>query len=306
MRALLLLPLQRLILSIRLRVTEHLFTNKQQSKWKTLRISLLVWCICAWALTMYGIWIDVIGLSWLDYTNTSLYPSWITLLYFMLYVLAIVWINRWLSSIRSGTNEHKNLRDIRSTEWLSLMVKEIILWIILLAWWYFILWATSIAPVIIYYLLVAASEEWLKRLSSLTLFRSYSFTKSDLILFALLVSLWFAFLENIIYMINYTQDISSIWSQLTWWTKVLISRWLVWFLVHMLFTWVIAYFSLYSIQAKKSYRLLGALIVGIGLHMSYNVLLYYNITVIIGLYLLLWYFGLSWLFYKSDGIYLQK
>ena len=306
MRALLLLPLQRLILSIRLRITEHLFSNSKQTSWKTLRISLIVWCICAWALTMYWKWIDVLGLSALDYTNTGLYPSWAMLLYMMLYIIGIVWLNWWLWSLRSSPKNISINSKKSATWWGYLIVKETILRILLLAWSYFFLWTTSIAPVIMYYLLVAASEEWLKRLSSLTLYRSHKFTTSDLILFALLVSLWFAFLENIIYMINYTQTSSGLWTQLASWSKVLITRWIVWFLVHMLFTWVIAYISLYSIESKKVYRLLGALIVGIWLHMSYNIFLYYNITIVIGFYLVLWYFWLSWLFYKSDGIYLQK
>lgn len=297
MRALLLLPLQRLILSIRLRITEHLFQQQERAHKKTLRISLCVWCVCAWALFMYGELLTIVWINWLDYTDTSLYPSLMTLGWCIAYVFMIIWINSWLISLRWSWQK---------IWWWWLFLKEAILRTVLIAWGYIVLGNVSITPIITYYLLVAASEEWVKWLSSLWIYKHFAFSRTDLILFALLVSLWFAFLENIIYMLQRTETIQRIWWQLSGWSIVLVSRWLIWFLVHMLFTWTIAYLTTYSLQIKKTARLIGALVLGISLHMSYNVLLYYNITIIVGIYLLLGYFWLSWLFWKSDSLYLSS
>ena len=292
-RALLLLPLQLLILNIRLWVTDRLFSGNR----KTMFVSLFVWSLCAVGLFMYG---HLLSASWLwhiDFSNMQEYPKTILLWWITFYVLCIVGINNGISWLRTT---HTTPRHTR------LYVQEICIWALILSIAYIGLWYISIAPIIIYYLFVSASEEWLKYLSSFWLFKKQWFSSSDLVIYSILVSLWFAFLENIIYMIQYTASIQNIQTQLTSGSGILISRWLIWFLVHMLFTGTIAFWTVQYIQRKWIYRLPLALIWGIVLHVIYNTMLHYGITIIVPIYIIMGYFFLSWILYRSDGMYLNK
>ena len=306
MRALLLLPIQRLILTIWLWITEHLFHRK--GKRSALRTTLAIGTLCAGSLLLYPYLVGYIGLDYADYTMTSLYPSVQLLGIFLLYLLVIITINHGASSLRAKRSGSVAISwNNNQTTSMIFFLKEILLRILILWWGYLILGNITIAPIFVYYLLVAASEEGLKYLSSISLYKKRQFTPSDLILFAMLTALGFAFIENIIYMLQHTQSLGSIGAQLAWGTTILISRWFVWFLVHLLFTGTIAYLSVLGLKRSNSlFWLFGALIVGILLHMSYNILLHYNITFAILLYLLAGYFLLSWLFYKSDGVYLES
>lgn len=292
MRALLLLPIQLLILNIRLWLTERLFSGSKQ----TLFISLFLWSICAIGLFMYGHILSAAWLSHIDFSNTQAYPKTILLWWIICYVLLVVGVNNGISWLWQTTHTKKHS---------LLYLKEISIRVLLIGAAYIWLWYISLTPIIMYYILVAASEEGLKYLSGFWLFKQQWFSSSDLIIYSILVSLWFAFLENIIYMIQYTSSIQSIGSQLTTGTGILISRWLIWFLVHMLFTGTIAFGTLQYIQKKWRYRLPIAFIGGILLHVIYNTMLYYNITLVVPLYMILWYFFLSWILYKSDGLYLK-
>lgn len=286
---LLLIIINILILNIWLRITGHVF--RWQKKDRIVRTSLGIGIFSAASLWIYP---NLLEITWYSHLNYSLstYPPYTAIIGITLYLLIILIINKLFT--KKLTRNH-------------LRFKELFLLLLIIGWWYFFLREMSITPIIIYYLIVATSEEWIKYLSSLHIYKKSSFTKSDLILFSLLVALGFAFFENIIYMLQDIQSIHSFLQQIIWWTKILISRGLVGFLIHMLFTGVIAAISLYAIQKKQHMGILFiALLTGIILHMWYNILLHYDISISIIFYIIAGYFLLSRLFWKSDSIYLER
>ena len=292
MRIFILILVNFLILNIRLWITRQIFHISQKNKnTHIVRTTLFVGIFVAFSIFVYPYIIQYFWYDMLNYLDTNKYPSR-EILWWIVWYSFIIFIFQMLFK-----------RSTPSIFWL----KEVLLWILLLWWSYFLLHEFHVLPIIIYYLLVASSEEGLKYLSSAQIYKKQHFMTSDLILYALLVSLGFAFFENIIYMIQSTQVISLFSREIGAWTQILLSRGVIGFLVHMLFTGSIATLSVYAIQKWKHFiYLLWALFVGIVLHMSYNIFLHYHITWIIIFYLIAWYFMLTWIFWKSESMYIQN
>lgn len=292
MRALLLIPLNFLILNIRVWLTRNIFhISKKNKSTQFKRIVLLIGMFVAFSIFVYPSLVHYFWYDTWNYLDIANYPNIWVIWSMCGYILIIFLFNNLL--IRSFPNK--------------LWLKEFILLIILLWWGYFLLNTWHILPMIIYYFIVASSEEGLKYLSSTQLYKKQHFMASDLILYALLVALGFAFFENIVYMLQSANIASSLTQQLANGTWILLSRGLIGFLVHMLFTGSIAALSISAIQKwNRILILFGALFIGILLHMSYNILLHYHVTWIIIFYLIAWYFFLTRIFRKNKGIYIEK
>lgn len=154
---------------------------------------------------------------------------------------------------------------------------------------------------ILWYTILACYEEISKSLWAGISYLSEHLTKSDLILYSIIIALWFAFGENIIYLIIKAQWISES-------TSLAVSRWLTGFLGHTLFSGTIAY--IWSKWAGKnifssSLIWVVALSVGVALHVCYNLLLHYWLVLWYMLYIAWGYLLLSYLFYSSDRVYLN-
>ncbi len=132
------------------------------------------------------------------------------------------------------------------------------------------------------------------------------FVKTDLIIIALLVALGFTFMENNIYMLEYTKLLASPTEQLSGGVRSIFSRSIVWFLVHMLFTGSIARAYVRGRQQRNSIRITVAAALGISLHMLYNTLLHFNFSFVVILYIIASYFFLTRLLYASDGMYVER
>ncbi len=287
-RVLVLLPINRIILSVWLRITDHIF-HRQGNK-KIVRTSVLIGMIAAWALFVYPHILVWIQQSQADYTQLANYPARIVPVVLGVYIIVILFIDSFLT--------HRLTPRRR-------IIKNFFLLAGIIALSYFILGKFSVGDVVLYYLLVAWSEEALKYLWGLTLFEKRRFSSSDVILFAFLTALGFAFFENIIYVIDVISAKASLLQQLIGGTGLIISRWIVGFIVHLLFTWSIAYISVKAISQKSFLYLLPAFLVGLMLHLSYDLLIHRNISIAIILYVIVWYVLLSWLFYKSDSLYIK-
>jgi RsiW-degrading membrane proteinase PrsW (M82 family) len=90
-----------------------------------------------------------------------------------------------------------------------------------------------------YYLIAACVEEYIKYCIWLWSFRLYGTMGSDIILFGMMSGLWFACIENIIFLING-------WGELI----INISRWVVWPIVHMIYSGIIVYSVWWASQYK--------------------------------------------------------
>ncbi len=288
-RVLVLLPINRIILSVRLWITDHIF-HRQGNK-KVVRTSVIVWVIAAGSLFAYPHLLTYLQQSQADYTQLSNYPEWIIPVVLWVYIVLILFINTFLTK--------------RLTPWRRVIKNFLLLaWIVALS--YFVLGKLSIEDIILYYLLVAFSEEALKYLWGLTLFEKRRFSSSDIILFAFLTALWFAFFENIIYVADVMSSQETRVRQIVGGTWLIIARGIIWFVVHLLFTGTIAYFSAKAISSQKSFLyLIPAFLIWLLLHLSYNVLVHRNISIAIIIYVIVWYALLSRLFYKADSIYLK-
>ena len=156
----------------------------------------------------------------------------------------------------------------------------------------------TILAVIWAYLVLAAAEEIGKFGAGWISYIREHLSPNDLILYGITIALGFAFAENIIYLIVQTQ---GIWDA----TSLALSRWFTWFLGHAIFTGTIAYIATQATSRTQSYRYIVALIAGIGLHLIYNLFLHYGMVGWFLLYIILWYWLLSFLFYQSDRVYLD-
>lgn len=159
----------------------------------------------------------------------------------------------------------------------------------------------TLLSIVWWYLILAGAEEIGKFGAGWISYIREHLSSNDLILYSITIALGFAFAENLIYLIIQTQSAAEA-------TSLALSRWLTWFLWHAIFTgsiWYIASQYSGSNTWKNISRYILALIAGIGLHLIYNLFLHYGIVGWFLLYIILWYALLSFLFYKSDRVYLD-
>jgi len=203
--------------------------------------------------------------------------------------------------------------------WLSLIIltafliygklKKIIFWkeFILFSIIFFILWLVSFKTLSwienIYYIYVALWEEFTKFLLAVVLFTRFWLIRSDLILFSILMAIWFAFIENLVYLIwsiSWNQLIISVF---LWWLWILITRWVVGFLAHIMFTWNIGFLTYRWLEKKNILLVIIAILIWVLGHYLYDLLLTYGYKIVIIMLLILGYVWISYLFYKSDRLY---
>lgn len=158
----------------------------------------------------------------------------------------------------------------------------------------------SFLLVIFYYLLIWFLEE-------LSKFLSFNNSKNFLItspkqwvLFAIFTSLWFAFLENILYFYSMFQNY-SFWKEFLW---VYFSRNIFSVFMHVICSSLFAYFfSVWYLKFTSNFKYIKMLFLGaflaIFFHSIFDIFLTLDFTAIIFLYLVWWYFYISYIFYKQ-------
>lgn len=158
----------------------------------------------------------------------------------------------------------------------------------------------SFLLVIFYYLLIWFLEE-------LSKFLSFNNSKNFLItspkqwvLFAIFTALWFAFLENILYFYSMFQNY-SFWKEFLW---VYFSRNIFSVFMHVICSSLFAYFfSVWYLKFTSNFKYIKMLFLGaflaIFFHSIFDIFLTLDFTAIIFLYLIWWYFYISYIFYKQ-------
>ncbi len=182
------------------------------------------------------------------------------------------------------------------------------LWVAL--WWYF-LWVNII---VMYYIISAYAEEYLKFGTSNTIFLGEmwgkEFNQTDLILFSILMWLWFAGIENLFFVWQ------NILHSLQWWGWVSVGvlstgRGLVATLLHVVSTGMIAYAILYfqriEVLQKRHISsfmvIIFAILLGVSFHALYNLSLHFGWKILLFILVVVAYFILSFLLFKSDSMY---
>ena len=174
----------------------------------------------------------------------------------------------------------------------------------------FTLGKTSLTLIIGQILILATIEELLKIAGWEGVFQKIRLLPSDIIPSALLVALGFSFVENIVYIIKTLENLVGIPSIFQEGFQVTLSRGLVGFITHMLFSGITAFFIFWALSLHKDkYKFLVILIgilLGVTLHFGYNTLLYYQQPIAVLFAILGGYFFLTFLFYHIDRLYISK
>lgn len=149
-----------------------------------------------------------------------------------------------------------------------------------------------------YYLIAASIEEYIKYYLWYWSFKLYGISSSDIILFGMLSWLWFACIENIVYLYS-----------AHYWTPEVIhttARWIIWPIVHMIYSWGLAYWYRYWYRKWWGIRwLCMGIIWAVSIHTIYNAYLINQWRWIIATIVVFWYIMISWLIYQCDRLYFE-
>lgn len=270
---------------IRIWIINNSFKNKKY-KFKTVFLIFLISAITVVFLYFYKDILQKIGL-W----NLSL-PENITaktIFSFIFYCVSfLVLVALFLGNIKRKTS-------------INFIVVALLLFI-----WIWVGWVLVwINTMLIYYLVSCYAEEILKFSTWENVLQTYekkeSIEKKDfwnLVFFAILSGLWFSAVENILYLIVLA----------AWWDAsifTLLSRSIFTTLLHIVATWLIAFFLIKKDKNKLKYwlRCLIGILSWFGLHALYNLSLNYGYKILTILIIIVCYFILTYLLVNSDLIY---
>ena len=284
---LILLPVSIAILNLWIWIFHNIFDIKKDKK-DILKTTIILWLISWLSIILYPKLTSYFDLNSLNFTNYDNLWNFNLIFWFWIYLSWIVFLIRLFLKLKP-TN--------------FFLLNFIIFSIIFLLWWY-ISNEFITTTALIYYSFVALWEEFIKYLIWVNFFEKRKISYNDIIIFSILSAIWFAFIENIVYLIW------SIWWKelmisLVWWGSLILTRGIIGFLVHIIFTWNIWQFSKNIWKSFMIYLSLG-ITFGVLLHYFYDVLLHNNYKFVILVALIWWYFWISYLFYTSNSIYVKE
>ncbi len=189
---------------------------------------------------------------------------------------------------------HILLARIRTREYIQAFFFVTTRWVISLLG---IIWI--IKDVALYYMFIAFGEETSKYFLGNILYQRFSITPRDIIVFALLSALWFAFLENIVYLIS-NQNVSLSLNKAGW---LLLKRGILTTSVHAIFTWMIGMGIMFSLSHKNALFMWWWIVWWVLLHWIFNMTVVFNRTLLLPLFMIGSYYLLSYLLFQSDIIY---
>jgi len=273
-----------IIIYIRIWIINTIFSEKKIKINLAFKI-LLIWILLVWWLFIYKYFLTNL---WIWNFNIINNAQPLSVLIFLIYCFLIV-----------------ILLALIFQNWHKKFMQTILIWLLLFGviayWWYFI----GINFVILYYLISAYAEEYMKFSAGNDLFiKQDRKNLNDLILFCILIWLGFSIIENLFYIANNIithQNINVM--------NLLIGRWLVSSLLHVVATWLI-WFVAIKFQNSKSKNLILPIVLWIiswfALHSLYNISLQYQLNYISIPLIILCFFLLTYLFFQSDSLYKQQ
>lgn len=268
-----------------IRIINNSFKNKKYN-FKTVFLLFIISVITVVFLYFYKDILEKIGLWNLSLPENITAKTIFSFIFYCVSFLVLIALFLW---------------NIKKKSSVNFIVVALLLFI-----WIWIGWVLVwINTMLIYYLVSCYAEEILKFSTWENVLQTYekkdSLEKKDfwnLIFFAILSGLWFSAVENILYLIVLA----------AWWDAsvfLLLSRSLFTTLLHIVATWLIAFFVIKKDNSKIKYRLkcLIWIVCWFGLHALYNLSLNYGYTILTILILIWCYFILTYLLINSDMIY---
>lgn len=266
-----------------------IINNSFKSKKITTKTSIFIFVLSIILVSFLYFYKDILGLIGLKNLYFSDNLTWSTICLFIFYCLSfLILITIWLRN----TKDQKN--------W-NFIIVAIVLFIWIWLWWTI----TGINTLVMYYLISCYAEEILKfsvwENTFLNTNKSEKYSPTDLILFGILAALGFSIIENIFYLI-----VLNIWWE--WNVFTSIGRSIFTTLLHIVTTWLIAFFIVKKEKKSLKHRLkcLIWIICGFALHGCYNLCLAYWYKFFTIIILIICYFILTYLLFNSDSIYKKE
>ena len=270
---------------IRIWIINNSFKNKKY-KFKTVFLIFLISAITVVFLYFYKDILGKIGLWNLSLPENITAKTIFSFIFYCVSFLVLIALFLW---------------NIKKKSSINFIVVALLLFI-----WIWVGWVLVwINTMLIYYLVSCYAEEILKFSTWENVLQTYekkeSIEKKDfwnLVFFAILSGLWFSAVENILYLIVLA----------AWWDAsifTLLSRSIFTTLLHIVATWLIAFFLIKKDKNKLKYRLkcLIWILAWFWLHALYNISLNYHYTIITIIILVACYFILTYLLFNSDLVY---
>lgn len=170
--------------------------------------------------------------------------------------------------------------------------------VMILVWCIMVLLSYRWSSMWYYYLLLACVEEYIKFYLWNGSSKIYGIVYSDMILFGMLSGLWFACIENIVYLFSLYHS--------QWDVVQNIVRWIIWPIVHIVYSGGIM--SGYRYLQRSRLWIWGLLIsmtLIMCLHTLYNFYVPHMSWLMIMCIVFLWYMMISWMIYQCDRLYLE-
>lgn len=274
-----------LAIYMRIWIINNSFKNKKY-KFKTIFLIFLISAITVVFLYFYKDILQKIGLWNLSLPENITAKTIFSFIFYCISFLVLIALVLW---------------NIKKKSSLNFIVIALLLFVWIWIWWVLV-WINTM---IIYYLVSCYAEEILKFSTWENVLQTYEkkepIEKKDfwnLIFFAILSGLGFSAVENILYII-----VLAIWWDASMFT--LLSRSIFTTLLHIVATWLIAFFLIKKDGNKLNYRLkcLIWILAWFWLHALYNLSLNYGYKIWTILILIVCYFILSYLLVNSDLIY---
>ena len=249
---------------------------------KIIFISLFIWGIAAGSILLFPQIMNHFNID--NFTNWDY--SFKTLFIFIFYLNSLIFI---LSIIT---------KSLWKKQVLNLLVFNIF-FIILFYIFKKINLDIEILNILLYYLFVAYGEEFIKSQLWFLITDKVWEIKSDLLLYHILVAIWFAFWENIVYLM-WAISFSTFITVLSWWLWIVLLRWVLWFWAHTFYSSIIWMWNI-----LWSFMVLLWILIAMLIHSWYDLSLYYDYKIIIPLFIVIMYIWVSYIFYKIDRIYVE-
>lgn len=157
----------------------------------------------------------------------------------------------------------------------------------------------GLSSVLIFFLVSAYAEEYLKyNAGNNLLYEEKRINTTDLILFCILIALGFSLIENILYivvnLINHN-DVNVL--------QILVGRGIISALIHVVATGLIAFITIRFKKLNIIFPVILWLLLWFSLHSLYNIGLNYTLSYITIPVIIIAFFLLTYLFFRSDSLY---
>ena len=249
---------------------------------KIIFISLFVGWIAAFSILWFP---KIADYFWFDSFANSDY-TWKWLFIFMAYLNILILL---LSAL---------LKSFSVKQVINLIIFNIYF---IFLFWIFKSWDLDIyvLSIILYYVFVAYWEEFIKNQLAFLINNKVWKLSSDLLLYHILVAIWFAFWENIVYLLWWIW-FNTFLSVLSAWLWIVILRWILWFGAHTFYSSLIWMWNIIW-----SITILFFILASMLIHYGYDLSLHFGYKFIIPLFIIAVYMWISYIFYKVDRLYIE-